>query len=50
VQTAYFASKGLSGLLYWYGLYPVHGLIFSRMIDAITRRAVDYANEAVPVG
>ena len=22
VQTAYFAPKGLSGLLYWYGIYP----------------------------
>ncbi len=31
VQTAYFASKGLGGLLYWYALYPLHGLIFSRM-------------------
>ena len=39
VQTAYFASKGLSGLLYWYGIYPLHGLIFSRMIDAIAAQA-----------
>ena len=31
VQTAYFASKGLGGLFYWYALYPLHGLIFSRM-------------------
>ncbi len=44
VQTAYFASKGLSGLLYWYSLYPIHGLIFSQMIDVIARRAVQLAN------
>jgi uncharacterized protein YbjT (DUF2867 family)/uncharacterized protein YndB with AHSA1/START domain len=41
VQTAYFAPKGLSGLLYWYGIYPLHGIIFSRMIDAVAERAVD---------
>lgn len=31
IQTAYFASRGLAGLLYWYVLYPVHGVIFGRM-------------------
>lgn len=30
-QTAYFASRGLGGLLYWYALYPIHGLIFGQM-------------------
>jgi uncharacterized protein YbjT (DUF2867 family)/uncharacterized protein YndB with AHSA1/START domain len=40
VQTAYFAPKGVPGLLYWYAIYPLHGLIFSRMIDAVARRAV----------
>lgn len=38
-QTAYFAPKGLPGLLYWYGLYPVHGPIFSSMIAALAERA-----------
>ncbi|MEP7356266.1 MAG: SDR family oxidoreductase [Anaerolineales bacterium] len=38
-QTAFFAPKGLFGWLYWYGLYPVHGLIFSGLIDRIARRA-----------
>ena len=28
VQTAFFEPKGLPGLVYWYALYPVHGLIF----------------------
>ncbi len=39
VQTAFFASKGLFGLLYWYGLYPLHGVIFSKMINNIAREA-----------
>ena len=39
-QTAIFAPKGLSGLLYWYGLYPIHGLIFSGLINQIDGRAV----------
>lgn len=39
VQTAFFASKGLFGLLYWYALYPLHGVIFSGMIREIARRA-----------
>jgi uncharacterized protein YbjT (DUF2867 family) len=38
-QTAYFAPKGLFGLLYWYSLYPIHGLIFSRLIRKISDRA-----------
>jgi hypothetical protein len=39
-QVAFFAPRGLPGWLYWYALYPVHGLIFSGLIDQITRRAV----------
>lgn len=31
IQTAYFAPRGLGGLLYWYLLYPIHGLIFGQM-------------------
>ena len=34
-QTAFFAPKGLSGLLYWYALYPFHGPIFSGMITRL---------------
>ncbi|MBR9988628.1 MAG: SDR family oxidoreductase [Gemmatimonadetes bacterium] len=41
-QTAFFAPKGLSGWLYWYGLYPVHRVIFSGFIDAIARRAEEF--------
>lgn len=38
-QTAFFAPRGLAGLLYWYLLYPIHALIFSGMIKALARRA-----------
>jgi len=39
VQSAYFAPKGLFGLLYWYILYPLHGLIFSGLIRSIKKLA-----------
>jgi hypothetical protein len=39
VQTAYFAPKGLFGLLYWYGIYPLHAMIFASMIKYISRSA-----------
>ena len=38
-QTAIFDPAGLTGLLYWYGLYPVHALIFRGMLRAIAERA-----------
>ncbi len=47
VQTAFFAPKGLSGLMYWYLLYPIHAQIFSGMIRAIADRA---ENEFLPTG
>jgi uncharacterized protein YbjT (DUF2867 family) len=34
-QTAFFAPKGLFGILYWYLLYPFHSLIFSGLIREI---------------
>jgi uncharacterized protein YbjT (DUF2867 family) len=43
VQTATFAPKGLSGLLYWYILYPIHAWIFSGLIRALARRAATEA-------
>ena len=39
VQTAYFDARGLFGILYWYGVYPLHGPIFSRMIAYVAQRA-----------
>lgn len=38
-QTAFFAPRGLAGLLYWYLLYPVHAVIFSGMARALVHLA-----------
>ncbi len=43
-QTAFFAPKGLSGLAYWYLLYPIHRLIFSGMIRKVAERAAAMGN------
>ena len=40
-QTAVFEPAGLSGLLYWYLLLPVHALIFGGLLRAIARRALE---------
>lgn len=40
VQTAFFAPKGLGGLLYWYGLYPIHAFIFSGLIAGVKQQAL----------
>ena len=37
-QTAVFDPLGLGGLLYWYGLYPIHWLIFRRMLRGVAAR------------
>lgn len=39
VQTALFAPKGVWGLLYWYGLSPLHRLIFAGLLAGLARRA-----------
>jgi hypothetical protein len=39
VQTVRFAPRGPAGYLYWYGLYPMHALVFGGMSAAIVRRA-----------
>lgn len=38
-QTAIFDPIGLWGLLYWYGIWPVHARVFAGMLDRIARRA-----------
>lgn len=38
-QTAIFDARGLAGLLYWYGLYPLHALVFRGMLRGICREA-----------
>jgi uncharacterized protein YbjT (DUF2867 family) len=39
-QTAVFDPVGLLGLAYWYLVYPLHRLVFSRMLENIARAAV----------
>ena len=36
-QTATFRPKGVWGRLYWYLVYPFHGVIFSGMIENISK-------------
>ncbi len=38
-QTAIFDPLGLAGLLYWYGIYPVHAWVFRGMLAGILRAA-----------
>ena len=44
-QTAYFAPRGLSGLLYWYILYPIHALIFSGLAKMLALLAEELQAE-----
>ena len=38
-QTAVFDPRGVSGRLYWWSVYPLHGLIFGGMLKEIAARA-----------
>ncbi|MBM4337052.1 MAG: SDR family oxidoreductase [Deltaproteobacteria bacterium] len=38
-QTAEFDPVGLGGLAYWYGIYPLHELVFRGMLRGIARAA-----------
>ncbi|MEJ2312927.1 MAG: DUF2867 domain-containing protein, partial [Gemmatimonadales bacterium] len=39
-QTAIFDPVGLFGLLYWYGLYPLHVVVFRGMLRGIAQAAL----------
>jgi uncharacterized protein YbjT (DUF2867 family) len=47
-QIAFFAPKGLLGLVYWYALYPIHSMIFGGMIQRVAKRAADIATQSRP--
>lgn len=49
-QTAYFAPKGLAGFLYWYLLYPIHGLIFSGLIKTLVANIEQQARDKTQPG
>jgi uncharacterized protein YbjT (DUF2867 family) len=39
IQTARYYPRGLTGLVYWYAIYPIHALVFRGMVKAIAREA-----------
>lgn len=49
-QTAIFDPLGLSGLVYWYALWPLHELIFRGMLRGIVRAAERGICEKLTVG
>ncbi len=49
-QVAAFAPKGIPGLIYWYGLYPIHAWIFAGLIRGIARAAEDLIAEDPALG
>ena len=38
VQTVLFAPKGLLGIIYWYLLYPIHWIIFAKIINKLATK------------
>jgi hypothetical protein len=46
-QTALYDPIGLSGLLYWYLVFPLHGLVFKGMLRNIARAAVQERDRAL---
>jgi len=40
-QTAIFDPVGLPGIAYWYGIFPLHQLVFAGMLRGIARAATD---------
>lgn len=49
LQTAFFEPKGLPGLAYWYGLYPVHRLVFRGTVRVLAERAAAERQDPAPV-
>ena len=48
-QTAVFDPVGLAGLAYWYGVWPLHRLVFAGMLRGLARAAV-VMRRVQPVG
>jgi hypothetical protein len=45
-QTARFKPKGLLGLGYWYGVLPLHGLVFNAMLAGIANEAEEHVTRS----
>jgi uncharacterized protein YbjT (DUF2867 family) len=49
-QTAIFDPTGLAGLLYWYGIYPLHAAVFRGMLTGLAREAARAGSETCRAG
>lgn len=47
-QTAIFDPLGLAGLLYWYGIYPLHQFVFAGMLRNLARAAKSSRRDSAP--
>lgn len=47
-QTARFKPRGLAGILYWYAVLPLHGLVFRSMLRGIRKEAEALAAGSPP--
>lgn len=47
-QTAIFDPLGLAGLLYWYGIYPLHQFVFAGMLRNLARAAESSDRDSAP--
>ncbi|MHC4324589.1 MAG: DUF2867 domain-containing protein [Planctomycetota bacterium] len=47
MQTVFFAPKGLPGIVYWYLLYPLHCIIFAKMIRTIAKSSEQIQDDNV---
>ncbi len=45
-QTAHYYPRGVMGLIYWYGIYPIHAFVFRGMARAIGRAAEHKAKQS----
>ncbi len=43
-QTAMFDPVGIGGLLYWYGIYPLHQAVFAGMLRKVARAAESHTD------
>ena len=47
-QTAIFDPLGLAGLLYWYGIYPLHQFVFAGMLRNVARASEGSDRDLTP--
>lgn len=47
IQTARYYPRGLTGLVYWYSVYPLHAVVFRGLIKAIANRSIDKSEATV---